>query len=84
MAVMRNMTPSADQTMAALLENLHQRGLLDSTLVMMITEFGRTPKINEATVALAMGLDTGHVEHSPSGRPFTPVDKGKPVMELFG
>jgi uncharacterized protein (DUF1501 family) len=128
---MQNMTPSADQAMAALLEDLHQRGLLATTLVMMISEFGRTPKINEATagrghhpgvftwwlagggikagtiygqsdesaervadkpvtmqdfnatVALAMGMDLKHIEHSPSGRPFTVADTGKPVMELF-
>lgn len=48
-ASMKNMTPSADQTMAALIDDLHQRGLLDSTLVMMISEFGRSPAINEAT-----------------------------------
>ncbi len=46
---MKRMTPSADQTMAALLDDLHQRGLLDSTLVVMATEFGRSPKIDEYT-----------------------------------
>jgi hypothetical protein len=46
---MQRMTPSADKTMAALLEDLHQRGLLETTLVVMATEFGRTPQINEAT-----------------------------------
>jgi hypothetical protein len=46
---MQRMTPSADQTFAALLDDLHQRGLLDSTLVVMATEFGRTPKISEVT-----------------------------------
>jgi uncharacterized protein (DUF1501 family) len=113
------------------LEDLAQRGLLESTLVMMITEFGRTPQINEATagrghhpgvftwwlagggmkagfvygesdaigekvadkpvtmpdfnatVARALGVYLAHTEHSPSGRPFTIADKGKPVMELF-
>jgi uncharacterized protein (DUF1501 family) len=98
---------------------------------MMITEFGRTPQINEATagrghhpgvftwwlagggmktgfvygesdaigekvadkpvtmpdfnatVARALGVYLAHTEHSPSGRPFTIADKGKPVMELF-
>jgi uncharacterized protein (DUF1501 family) len=29
-----------------LLEDLHQRGLLDRTLVVLMGEFGRTPKIN--------------------------------------
>ncbi len=46
---MENMTPSTDQTMAALLEDLHQRGLLDSTLVVMATEFGRSPEISTVT-----------------------------------
>jgi uncharacterized protein (DUF1501 family) len=49
LASMRNMTPSVDQTMAALLSDLHQRGLLESTLVVMATEFGRTPRLNEVT-----------------------------------
>jgi hypothetical protein len=38
--------PAFDQALAALLRDLDQRGLLDSTLVMVTTEFGRTPKIN--------------------------------------
>jgi hypothetical protein len=36
-----------------------------------------------ATIAQAMGIDIHHIEHSPSGRPFTVADKGKPVVELF-
>jgi uncharacterized protein (DUF1501 family) len=35
-----------DQAFAALITDLSQRGLLDSTLVMVSSEFGRTPKIN--------------------------------------
>jgi uncharacterized protein (DUF1501 family) len=35
-----------DRTFATLLDDLHQRGLLESTLVMVLSEFGRTPKIN--------------------------------------
>ncbi|MDB6035253.1 MAG: hypothetical protein JWM16_5591 [Verrucomicrobiales bacterium] len=38
--------PNFDQAFAALIRDLDQRGLLDSTLVMVTTEFGRTPKIN--------------------------------------
>ena len=38
--------PSLDQGLAALLQDLDSRGLLDSTLVMVSSEFGRTPKIN--------------------------------------
>ena len=39
--------PSADQAFAALIEDLEQRGLLETTLVMAVGEFGRTPKINK-------------------------------------
>ena len=38
--------PPADQALAALLEDLDARGLLDSTLVIWMGEFGRTPRIN--------------------------------------
>ncbi len=46
---MKRMTPSLDQTLAALLDDLHQRGLLESTLVVMATEFGRSPQVSEVT-----------------------------------
>ncbi len=38
--------PSFDQAFSQLILDLEQRGLLDSTLVMVSSEFGRTPKIN--------------------------------------
>ncbi|MBL9147309.1 MAG: DUF1501 domain-containing protein [Phycisphaerae bacterium] len=36
-----------DRAFATLIADLDARGLLDSTLVMVVTEFGRTPKINK-------------------------------------
>jgi hypothetical protein len=36
-----------DLAAASLIEDLHARGLLDQTLVVFLTEFGRTPKINK-------------------------------------
>jgi hypothetical protein len=39
--------PAFDQAFAGLITDLDQRGLLDSTLVMVTSEFGRTPKVNE-------------------------------------
>ena len=39
--------PSFDATIAALIEDLDQRGLLETTLVIALGEFGRTPKINK-------------------------------------
>ena len=38
--------PQFDVTFPALIEDLSQRGLLDETLVVVVGEFGRTPKIN--------------------------------------
>ena len=41
------MMPSTDRAFAALLSDMSDRGLLEETLVCFVTEFGRTPKINE-------------------------------------
>ena len=38
--------PEFDQALAALLSDLSDRGLLDETIVVVTSEFGRTPKIN--------------------------------------
>ena len=42
----KNQLPPFDKAYAALINDLDSRGLLDSTLVVIGTEFGRTPKIN--------------------------------------
>jgi hypothetical protein len=44
---LRKRLPGVDNTVATLIEDLEERGLLDSTLVVMLGEFGRTPKIND-------------------------------------
>ena len=41
------LVPPTDQAFSALVEDLEQRGLLDETLVVMMGEMGRTPKINK-------------------------------------
>ncbi len=41
-----NLLPVWDQGCSALLNDLQDRGMLDETLVVFLTEFGRTPKIN--------------------------------------
>ncbi len=38
--------PPLDQALTALIKDLDQKGLLDKTLIMVSSEFGRTPKIN--------------------------------------
>jgi hypothetical protein len=44
----RLVAPNFDQAYSALLEDLRDRGLLSSTIVTALGEFGRTPKINPA------------------------------------
>ena len=41
--------PEFDTGFSALIEDLHQRGLLVNTLVVCMGEFGRTPKVNKDT-----------------------------------
>lgn len=61
--------PSLDRALSSLIQDLSDRGMLDDTLVVVMGEFGRTPKINTAggrdhwpnvfSVALAGGGVTG-------------------------
>jgi uncharacterized protein (DUF1501 family) len=41
--------PPTDKSISALLDDLEQRGLLESTLIVMAGEFGRTPKVSTLT-----------------------------------
>jgi uncharacterized protein (DUF1501 family) len=40
------MVPRFDQAFAAMVEDLADRGMLDHVLVIVLSEFGRTPRIN--------------------------------------
>src|SRR5262249_22275663 len=42
----RALVPQLDQIVSALIRDLDQRGLLDTTLVVVMGEMGRTPRIN--------------------------------------
>jgi len=64
--------PRLDAALSGLLQDLSDRGLLDSTLVVVLSDFGRTPKVNPsagrdhwATAGIALmaggGLRTGTV-----------------------
>ncbi len=44
----KGQVPALDQAFAALISDLDERGLLDETLVMITSEFSRTPKINSS------------------------------------
>jgi arylsulfatase A-like enzyme len=70
--------PIMDAAYSALLEDLHQRGMLDETLVVWCGEFGRTPRHNPGSgrdhwghvfsAALAGGGIRGGVVHGASDR----------------
>ncbi|MBA3707263.1 MAG: DUF1501 domain-containing protein [Planctomycetes bacterium] len=119
-----------DQALGTLLPDLDSRGLLEETLVVVATEFGRSPQINgntgrdhhpksftcllggggvrggrvhgssdvngsdvatdkvsipdfNATIGYALGLPLDKIVISPSGRPFTLADHGRPLLGLF-
>src|SRR5271157_3893764 len=44
---MKSQMPAFDQALATLVRDLERNGLLDRTLMMISSEFGRTPKINK-------------------------------------
>ena len=44
--VVRHIAPQFDQAMSGLIEDLHERRLLDQTLLCSLSEFGRTARIN--------------------------------------
>jgi uncharacterized protein (DUF1501 family) len=65
--------PQFDKAFAALINDLEERGMLDSTLVMVSTEFGRTPKLNKdegrdhwpkvfSVVMAGGGVKRGHIQ----------------------
>jgi hypothetical protein len=43
---MKSRLPSMDQSIAALIEDLSQRGMLDDVMICVMGEFGRTPRVN--------------------------------------
>ena len=70
--------PPLDQSLTALLADLETRGMLDETLVVVMAEFGRTPKLNRVagrghwgyvfSIAMAGGGIRGGMVHGASDR----------------
>lgn len=54
---LKNRLPSWDQTVATLINDLDQRGMLENTLVIALGEFGRTPKLSVLPGAAKAGRD---------------------------
>jgi uncharacterized protein (DUF1501 family) len=68
---MQSNVPALDQALAALINDLEERDILKDTLVLVTSEFGRTPKINK----------TAGRDHWP--RVFSSFIAGGPVKQGF-
>ena len=76
---MKEKGPEFDRAVAALVEDLHARGLADDVLVVAMGEFGRTPRVNRtagrdhwgnamSVVMAGGGLKTGQVIGATDGK----------------
>lgn len=73
--------PVFDKTMSALIEDLDQRGLLTTTLVIAIGEFGRSPKIGAPTTA---NVGPGGRDHWPECYSFLIAGGGVRPGQVYG
>jgi hypothetical protein len=87
------LVPSADNGLSALLDDLKDRGLLDTTLVIWMGEFGRTPKINAlagrdhwpqtaSAVFAGAGVPAGQLVGNTDAQGGTPVDRKVSPMDV--
>jgi hypothetical protein len=90
----RELLPSLDRAFSALIDDLHDRGRLDSTLVVAAGEFGRTPRINASggrdhwpgvwSVALAGGgIRGGQVIGASDAGAGAPADRPVTPQDLL-
>ena len=78
----RSILPMFDRGFSALLSDLHERGLLDETLVVAMGEFGRTPKVGQITSNA--GADAGGRDHWPHCYTVLFAGGGMPPGAVFG
>jgi hypothetical protein len=92
-ALKNSLLPPLDGGYAALLNDLKQRGLLDTTLVVWMGEFGRTPRVNSSAgrdhwpgaISVCMGgggIKTGVVVGSSNERAEYPKDRPLRVEDV--
>jgi len=88
------LAPPLDRTLTALVDDLEERGLLESTLVIAMGEFGRTPMINAAlgrdhwpncwSLALSGGgIKTGQVVGASDERGANVTDRVVSMGDLY-
>lgn len=82
----RNLLPNLDRSIAAFLNDLSQRGLLEKTMVIVMGEFGRTPIINRdggrdhharcfSVMMAGGGVKGGQVVGSSDTKGFEPAER---------
>lgn len=92
-ATNKKLYPEFDQAFSTLLEDMDSRGLLDTTLVLAIGEFGRTPEINHSagrdhwpgvfSIAVAgAGVPGGQVIGASDAMGAEPVDRPLSIEDL--
>jgi len=90
----KNQMPTFDQAYSALIRDLDRTGLLKETIVMVSSEFGRTPKINQTSgrdhwpkvfsvVLAGGGIKGGMVYGSSNATAAEPEDNPVTVENLF-
>lgn len=86
--------PRLDLAFSALLQDLHDRGLLESTLVVALGEFGRTPRINalggrdhwpatQSVFLAGAGIPPGTVIGSTDADGAYPASRPVPLPDFF-
>lgn len=61
-----DLLPEFDRGFSALVEDLHQRGLLDQTMLVVTSEMGRTPKVGDKRSGGVAGAGRDHWTHCHS------------------
>jgi len=86
--------PVFDHTLAVFIEDLHERGLLETTSVVVWGEFGRTPRINakggrdhwpntQSVLVAGGGIQGGRVIGKTDSQGGRPVERPVHVQEVF-
>jgi hypothetical protein len=81
-ALTQALCPPTDQALSALIEDLHERGLLDETLVVALCEFGRTPKLGQITSSA--GATPDGRDHWPNAYTILLAGAGVKAGSVFG
>lgn len=90
----KDLIPHADQAFSALVSDLHERGLLAGTLVVMMGEMGRTPRINnqagrdhwsqvQSVLVAGGGTKAGHVIGASDPRGTLPTTEPIGVADIL-